>query len=322
MRTLLDPRLGDRLAAHEDDDGGLADGLDGLDELELRADEAEVAQVDVLARRRVRARRPEQRLVERPRADHHDRDVARLRRLHRRREPALVVRPQLAALRIVDLHSGIINTREVLLHPRERRDAVVGRVEEDVVAERDAVRLRADERDGGERRGREWERRAAVLEQHDLLLLHLVQQRARRGGAQRRVVVRVRVRVFEQTHHEFDAQDGAHGVVDGGDGHGAVADRVGEREEGVRAAAHLAGEVLDDGLGRRRAVADGAVQVVEHVDGAGVGGDVMLVAPFVAELCGVRSRPGRSGVGRGSRCRPGDGCSRSRGCRRRTSRRS
>ena len=74
----MDPRLRDRLPADEDDDRRLPGGLDGLYELQLGADEAEIGQIDVLACRRVRARRPEERLVEGPGADHDDRSVGGL----------------------------------------------------------------------------------------------------------------------------------------------------------------------------------------------------------------------------------------------------
>lgn len=207
--TVLYPRLRDRLPTDEHDDRRLAHGLDGLDEAQLCANERQAAQIDVLARRRVRPRLPKERLVEAPRANHDDRRVGRLCRSDRGGDLRLVVRPELAALRKVDPH---ICARKQFREALERREAVECRVVEDVVAELcdvqgpvstdylregaltycDTIDLRADERDGADILAQR-KRAVIVLQQDDLLLFHLVQQLTGRRGAEHREVVFIRV---------------------------------------------------------------------------------------------------------------------------------
>ena len=130
--TFLYPRLRHGLSADEHHNRKLSGSFNRLHELQLRPDEAEVGQVDVLARRRVRARGPEQRLIQRPRPDHDDCDVGRLRGGDGSGDVGHVVGPERAALRVVDLPGGV---GEELGEARERRYTIGGRVEEDVVAE-------------------------------------------------------------------------------------------------------------------------------------------------------------------------------------------
>lgn len=150
----------------------------------------------MLARRRVRARRPEQRLVQAPRADHHHRDVRLARRVNGGGEPGLVVAPELRALGVVD-RGGRADGGEVPLHAREGRDAVERGVVEDVVAEGDLRGVWADERDGLGGLRVEREKRVTVLEQDDGFAVHLVQEGLSGVRAERLFIVVVAVRVCD-----------------------------------------------------------------------------------------------------------------------------
>lgn len=86
----------------------------------------------MLARRRVCARSPQQRLVERPCADHDHSNVRSLRGVDGGGDTGDIVRPELRALGVVDFHGCV---GEELGEACERGDAVVGCVEKYVVAE-------------------------------------------------------------------------------------------------------------------------------------------------------------------------------------------
>lgn len=86
----------------------------------------------MLACRRVRPRSPQQRLVKTPRSHHHDRYVGRFGCCNGRREARSVGRPEFATLGRVDFHRSV---GEEFGESGERRDPVVGGVEEDIVAE-------------------------------------------------------------------------------------------------------------------------------------------------------------------------------------------
>lgn len=82
--------------------------------------------------RSVRPGRPQQSLIQRPRSNHDDGNVRSLSGSDSFGESRLIISPELAALREVDLDRGV---REVLLEAGKRRNAVERSIEEDVVAE-------------------------------------------------------------------------------------------------------------------------------------------------------------------------------------------
>lgn len=130
--TLLDPRLSNRLSTHEHDNGRLAGRLYRLDQVHLRPNQTQIAQIDMFARCCVCSRRPEQRLVQAPCSDHHECDIRRLRSCHGGGDARGVVRPEFAPLGEVDFDRRV---GQVLGEASERRDAVEAGIEEDIVAE-------------------------------------------------------------------------------------------------------------------------------------------------------------------------------------------
>ena len=106
--------------------------MDGLDKIELCPNEIETGKVNVLSGGRIGTWGPEKRLVERPGADGDNGNLRVLCGLHGFIKARLVIRPQLAALCIVDCDGAVLKK---LVEAVERRDAIVRGVEEDVVAE-------------------------------------------------------------------------------------------------------------------------------------------------------------------------------------------
>ena len=190
--TSSDPRLRHRLPADEHHNRRGARSHNRFDQRALRTYKRKTTQIDVLARRRVRARLPEEGLVQAPGADHDDGDVGCVRGGERFGELRLVGRPELAALCEVD--GGRAGEEravgEQLREALERREGVEGRVVEDVVAELWKWDLGSGRSMSGETHSNTVDLRAnqgdradvpadgqyiiAILEEDDLLLLHLM----------------------------------------------------------------------------------------------------------------------------------------------------